>query len=144
MRSARIGFVEARERLGQKQRSQLSASNSKTREEKNKKCFNLGKLIRSISPKIKNTSGYEFTSARIAYQLHLQGHARDRQSKEEPLKAGEVFTPQDPQMKKQVEEWLDTLQNGVKQNDDARSCKSAASLSSVGSRPSCTGTAHTA
>ena len=106
---------------------------------------------------IPSDDSVEGLGARVAYQVYVQGQgrARNQQSKGEPLSAGKLSTSQDPQKKKkrrslnsqdsqkkqQVGELLDTLQDCVEQEDDARSCQSDGSLTRVDSYPSCTGTA---
>ena len=149
MHSARIAFVEGRDRLAHKDRAHYG---------KKKKHFYLGKLMRRMLRKlIPNDDSVEGLGARVAYQVYVQGQgrARTQNSKGELLKAGKSSTSQDPQKKKkrkpltsqdlhkkhQVGDWLDTLQNCVEQEDDARSCQSDGSLTRVDSYPSFTGTA---
>ena len=149
MHSARIAFVEGRDRLAHKDRAHSR---------RKKKHSYLGKLMRRMLRKlIPNDDNVEGLGARVAYQVYVQGQGRARaqQSKGEPLRAGKPSTSQDPQKKKnmkksltsqdlhkkrQVRDWLYTLQNCVEQEDDARSCLSENSLTSLVSHLSCTGT----
>lgn len=108
--SARIGFVEARSRLGAKQEAKLNAKAEKV--EDNKKMFTLGKLTRTLSSKKPKRDAYG-VGARVAFQAQLQERANtDACNKSGHLEPGHIYRPQDAQKKKRVEEWLDDLNQG--------------------------------
>ena len=122
--SARIGFVQARERLAAKQESSLCAKQAGSKEKQNKKTFTIGKLLRSMSPKSKATdSSYEH-GARVASQERQQERAAtDPRNQGGRLTPGVVYTPQEPQKKKRVEEWLDHIDDSAKRGFEEDSCR---------------------
>lgn len=77
MNSARIAFFEGRERLGQKQRAQFTASNAYTRKRKHRKFSNTRKLIKRFLRKliVPDDDNVEGLGCRVAYQVALQKRA---------------------------------------------------------------------